>query len=87
MKSPMVENADYLTNKSGYTELQVLKSAAGYYIGTMYVERDEKGEITWQEPGSRDSDYFKTEEQAKAYLKTIESSSEGIAEIVLRNHP
>lgn len=86
MKSPVVENASYIKDKSGYTDLQVLKSGAGYYIGTMYEEY-KNGELVWQESGSRDSDYFKTEEQAKAYLKTIEISSEGIAEIVLRNHP
>lgn len=79
----MIENADYLSEKTGYSELQVLKSAAGYYIGTMYTDPKDG----FQEPGSRDSDYFATEDQAKSYLKTIESSGEGVAEIVLRNHP
>lgn len=83
MKSPMVENADYLTKKSGYSELKILKSAAGYYIGTIFTDPDNG----FQEPGSRDSDYFRTKEEAEAYLKAIEGSGEGVAEIVLRNHP
>lgn len=76
MKSPMVENAGYITNKSGYTELRVLKSAAGYYIGTMYEERDEDGKLKWQEPGSRDSEYFRTEEAAAKVLKYMEGSGD-----------
>ncbi len=42
-----------------YSELQVLKSAAGYYIG-----RTENGM-----PYSRESMYFKTKEEAKIRLK------------------
>lgn len=87
MKSPMVTNADYIKDKSGYTDLQVLKSAAGYFIGTLFEERDDTGKVVFVDMGSRDSDYFKTEKEAKAYLKTIESSGEGVAEMVLRNHP
>ena len=42
-----------------YSELQVLKSAAGYYIG-----RTENGM-----PYSRELMYFKTKEEAKIRLK------------------
>lgn len=87
MKSLMVTNADYINDKSGYTDLQILKSAAGYFIGTLFEERDVTGKVIFVDMGSRDSDYFKTEEDAKIYLKTIESSGEDIAAIVLRNHP
>lgn len=69
MKSPMVENASYLTKKTGYSELQVLKSAAGFYIGTMFVDPEDG----FQEPGSRDSDYFPSREEAQAELDTWES--------------
>jgi hypothetical protein len=74
MRSPMIESADYIVpeEKGGYTDLQVLMSGAGYYIGTMYEERDEKGEITWQEPGSRDSGYYATREEAQSALDLIE---------------
>lgn len=71
MKSPMVENADYIAEKSGYSDLQVLSSPAGYYIGTMYVNVEADGS-RWEEPGSRDSDYFKTREDAERYLRILE---------------
>lgn len=83
MKSPMVVNADYLPEKSGYSDMQVLRSGAGWYIGTLYTDPADG----IQEPGSRDSDYFATEEQAKSYLRTLEISGDEVAAIVLRNHP
>ncbi len=63
MKSPMVTQADYIADKGRYSDLQVLQSAAGYYIGTVYENPE-----GFTEPGSRDSDYFKTKEQAEAEL-------------------
>ena len=66
MKSPMIQAADYITDKENYTELQVLRSAAGYYIGTTYNNPD-----GYQEPGSRDSDYFATAQEAELYLRAI----------------
>lgn len=50
-----------------YTELRVLSSAAGYYIGTNYVNVEADGS-TWEEPGSRESGYFRTREAAEAAL-------------------
>jgi hypothetical protein len=44
-----------------YSELQVLKSAAGYYIG-----RTQEGM-----PYSRESMYFKTKEEAKIRLENL----------------
>lgn len=69
MKSPMVEQGDYITKKDGYSELQVLRSPAGWYIGTMFKDPDDG----FEEPGSRDSDYFRTEEDAAGYLKLLEA--------------
>ena len=43
---------------NGYSELKVLKSAAGYYLGTTYQGM----------PGSRESGYFKTKEEAEYAL-------------------
>jgi hypothetical protein len=63
MKSPMVSNADYISDKGNYTELQVLQSAAGYFVGTLY--NDPEG---WQDMGSRDSDYFATHAEAAAII-------------------
>jgi len=64
MKSPLVTDADYIDDKDRYTKLQVLKSAAGWYIGTLYNNPD-----GYQEPGSRDSEYFPTEEIANEVFK------------------
>lgn len=66
----MVESAEYISEKTGYSELQVLQSGGGYYIGTMYNGIDEYG--PFEEPGSRDSDYFKTYEAAERYLRILE---------------
>lgn len=64
MKSPMVRDAEYISDKGNYSELQVLRSPAGYYVGTLYNAPE-----GYQEPGSRDSDYFPTRADAEAYLK------------------
>jgi hypothetical protein len=55
--------ADQFEELGRFTELQVLKSAAGWYIGTLYNAVE-----GWQEPGSRDSDYYPTEERANYAL-------------------
>ena len=66
---------------SGYVDgndiisgLKVLKSAAGYYVGKTYHEKDG---IEMEMPYSRDSEgYFKTEQEATNYLRSyIESES------------
>ena len=66
MKSPMVTSAEYIKDSERYSDLQVLQSAAGFYVGTVY-----ENPHGYSEPGSRDSDYFATREQAEAYLTTI----------------
>lgn len=65
--SPMVKKADYIPDpeKKKYSELQVLRSAAGFFIGTIYT-----GDDGFQEPGSRDSEYFPTREAAQKALDT-----------------
>ncbi|NEX60166.1 hypothetical protein G3574_03655 [Noviherbaspirillum sp. 17J57-3] len=78
----MITNADYIepSQKGRYSPLQVLKSAAGYYIGTIYT--DEYGD---KEPGSRDSGYFATQEKAQQFLDTV--SSVANPQDYLRDHP
>ena len=66
MKSPMIETANYIKDKGNYTELQVCRSNAGYYIGTMYNNPE-----GFQEPGSRDSHYFTTKLEAENYLDKL----------------
>lgn len=87
MKSPMVTNAPYITEKESYSELQVLQSGGGWYIGTMFEERDANGKVIFQEPGSRDSDYFRTEIEARRYLETLQDRGDEFAATVLRDHP
>lgn len=69
MKSPQVENISP-EEEGQYSELKVLQSAAGYYVGTIYTGID-----GFVEPGSRDSDYFATEREAEKFLKEIENES------------
>ena len=71
----------------GYTELQVLQSAAGFYIGTRYEEKDAEGEVVWEEPGSRDSDYFTSFAAAEQSLKLLTSLGDDISAQMLRSHP
>jgi|TARA_R110000765_G_scaffold71994_4_gene139790 hypothetical protein len=61
-RSPIVE--DVCPEEAGdYSDLKVMRSAAGYYIGTSYNDPD-MGPV----PGSRDSGYYPTEEAAQADL-------------------
>lgn len=64
MKSPQVANViQNEAERARYTDLMVLRSPAGYYIGTMYNAPE-----GWQEPGSRDSGYYIDEESAQSAL-------------------
>lgn len=64
-KSPLVER--WGGDEEGtYTDLQVCRSNAGYYIGTMFTTKE-----GWQEPGSRDSGYYRTAEEAQAELDAM----------------
>jgi len=80
MKSPMLKNLD-VDDPGNYTELMVLHSPAGYYVGTMY--NDPAG---FQEPGSRDSEYFRTQKEADTFLKLVESDCQAALRR-LRMHP
>ena len=82
MKSPMVNNLGLsktaVSNlehpqavRGGYSDLQVLSSAAGYYIGTRYEEFNAEDERVWIEPGSRDSGYFVSENIAAEQLSEL----------------
>ena len=54
-----------------YSNLQVLQSAAGYYVGTLYEEFSKSGEVLYQVPGSRESGYFATAAIAETVLATM----------------
>lgn len=65
MKSEIVMNMESISReeKARYSDLQVLQSPAGFYVGTIYTEDDGS-----QTPGSRDSGYFTDEQLAKDFL-------------------
>lgn len=87
MKSPMITKGDFIEDKGSYSDLMVLRSGAGFYVGTLWQERDAKGKIVYQEPGSRDSDYFPSHEAAASFLATLTVCGEDVAETMLRQHP
>jgi hypothetical protein len=69
MKSLQVMDAPYIEpeEKNNYSDLCVIQSAAGWYIGTMY--KNPEGFVG---PGSRDTDYFALKTQAKSVLLYME---------------
>lgn len=58
--------------RGGYSDLRVLRSNAGHYVGTVYEEYDAEGKLVWQEPGSRDTGYYDTEEEAALTLRQMQ---------------
>ena len=76
MKSLQVGGKEY------YSDLQVMESNAGYYIGTEYYNPKEVHSIPL--PGSRDTIYFSTREVAKNELVKLEN---GTSKLILRMSP
>lgn len=87
MQSPMIQSHPELgktlsplrKKQSGYSHLRVCRSEAGYYVGTMWEEYNNAGELIDQAPGSRDSHYFATEAAAAAYLAEAEAENNTFA--------
>jgi hypothetical protein len=65
MKSSIVESLGP-DDEGTYSDLQVLKSNAGYYIGTIFTSHD-----GFKEPESRDSGYYRTEAEAQRALDDL----------------
>lgn len=58
-----------------YSELKVMCSAAGWYVGTTYKDP----EFNFEEPGTRESGYFSSSEEATAFLNYLENGGrEGV---------
>ena len=47
-----------------YSDLKVMRSSAGYYIGTLFTHSSKSGYPGLEEPGTRESQYFPTEVHA-----------------------
>lgn len=73
MKSLQVMATIPEADQQYYGDLEVLRSAAGWYVGTKYNNPEVPG---FQEPGSRDTDYFESEEDAKFVLNALERCHE-----------
>lgn len=83
MKSPKVEllkKQGLLDPSEEYSDMQICKSPAGYFIGTIYSNPE-----GYTEPGSRDSHYFLDEASAQLYLEQVESAENPIP--LLRMNP
>ena len=59
----------YPSPEGVYSDLKVMHSAAGYYIGTSFTHTSGEYEGLI-EPGSRESEYFATEAEAQRALAT-----------------
>ena len=70
MKSPMITSLPEIPEKDRYTEVRILKSAAGWYLGTLYFEHEFDAWV----PGSRDSEYFRTEADAERFLEHVKKA-------------
>lgn len=78
MKSPQLDGLNLAADeRKRYGELKVMRSNAGWYVGSTY--RDVAG---FEEPGTRDSGYFGREADAEAELRAYEGG-----EPTARPHP
>lgn len=68
MRSPMLVRMGM--DSANYSPLKVMKSAAGYYVGTSHTDPT----YGFEEPGSRDSGYFGTSAEAQAWLDDLVAS-------------
>jgi len=69
MRSRLVMNVIPRSGWKDFTPLMVLKSAAGWYVGTLFNDPEEPGFV---EPGSRDTTYFEKKEDAEKVLAQME---------------
>lgn len=54
--------------RDAISDHQVLQSNAGYYVGTLYFDKEIGGWL----PNSRVSDYYKSKMEAKSYLHYLQ---------------
>lgn len=78
MKSPQLARLG-LADDPHYSDLQVMESPAGHYVGTSYRNLDARGKLLFEEPGSRDSGYFASREEAAAFLAELEANQHDLA--------
>ena len=72
MRCPQVVEMG-LADSPNYSDLKVMNSEAGFYLGASYIIRSNSGKIIDEQPGSRCTGYFATVEQAQACLEDMEA--------------
>ena len=73
------ERFPHVVGDTRYSQLQVLSSNAGFFIGRLcWVEED--GLPGYQDMGSRETEYFKTREEAQRFLDSDTFDVRGCAE-------
>ena len=87
MKSPMVTFQPYIDRKDQYSDLRVMQSGGGWYVGTIFTNGPEDEFPGLVEPGSRDSGYFATKAEAEAFLAFLETMSLDEAQFHVRLEP
>lgn len=65
-----------------YSELKVCRSPAGYFVGTSFTTDE-----GYEEPGSRDSIYFQSIQEAERTLKRLESGEIDYTSPIMRLNP
>jgi hypothetical protein len=61
MSEPITVGEPYRDSEGEWSALMVLRSGAGYYIGRTFTGHG----TGWMEPGTRESDYFRTSREAE----------------------
>ncbi len=64
----LVSQFDCSITDGAYSDVKVMRSAAGYYIGTSFTHNETSDCAGLTEPGSRESEYFGTREAAQSAL-------------------
>lgn len=65
----MLLSETYPSEEGTYSDPKVMSSMAGYYIGTEFTHNKKSDCAGMVEPGSRESGYYKTREQAEKELE------------------
>jgi hypothetical protein len=89
MRSPMIENAPYIdaADKTKYSDLKVMRSGAGWYVGTDYTQGPDDEFPGLVEPGSRDTEYMASKDEAEMTLILFEKMGPEKAALFMRMHP
>ena len=82
VKSTIVQTMPAET-RANYSELQVLRSNAGWYVGTLYTDP----ETGLTEPGSRDSGYYPNQAEAQKALSLLVTLGGDTAAKLTRQRP